>query len=449
MVADIGAQVADGLAAAHAAGHHAPRRQAGQRAGPRGRSRQDQRLRHRPHCRRPHLDPVGARHRHPVVLLARAGPRRRARTRRPTCGPSAPPCTPRSRAGPRTARSRTRSPCCTRSPPSPLRAPKRADFLEPVLQPHARPRPGLTLVDGRRRPRAAPARARALAREHPRRRPSLLRRSHRAHAGPEPSRGGRSRPQPRHRPRARPQRRRRGRREPARERSRPALGAAARAYAAVIAARAAAGRSAGLGWVLTAGRSTVGERRVGAPRRQTSRPLPGAGLGRAVPQKSGVDRSDLVVRHLAGRRGPGSKAAFVRSYFATAPGGTDEGWSQLGPGRRRRVARRTTGSGATSSPSTVSSVRPVERQRLRRRHADLPTPERADVDRAQAVRPDQVERRRLPHQRRAPDRLTRPPRVRHAQLAVADRAPRRRRRGPCARPACRPGAAAASVDSAG
>ena len=46
--------------------------------------------------------------------------------------------------------------------------------------------------------------------------------------------------------------------------------------------------------------------------------------------------------------------------------------------------------------------------------------ERADIDRAQAVRPDQVEQWRLPHQRRAPGRLTR---AAHGRLRTASSAP--------------------------
>ncbi len=102
-------------------GDHPPRRQAGQRAASRRRSREDQRLRHRPHRRRPDADPVGARHRHPVVLLPRAGPRCRPGPGFRRVGSRRHPV--RRRRGPvavpRTAE--RRSPSCTRSPPSPLR----------------------------------------------------------------------------------------------------------------------------------------------------------------------------------------------------------------------------------------------------------------------------------------------------------------------------------------
>ncbi len=55
----------------------------------------------------------------------------------------------------------------------------------------------------------------------------------------------------------------------------------------------------------------------------------------------------------------GSKAAFIRSYFEVAPGGTDEGWSHLGPGERSqgRASYDSFWSGIESVD--VSTVRPV------------------------------------------------------------------------------------------
>ena len=148
-------------------GDHAPRRQAGQRAGPRRRSREDQRLRHRPHRRRPDPDPVGARHRAP----RRTSPPSWREVLRPDQASDVwalgatlyaavegrPPYRAQQNAV------AVLHEIATEPPPPPTRA----DFLEPALQPDARPRPGLALVDGRRRPRAAPPGARARAREHP------------------------------------------------------------------------------------------------------------------------------------------------------------------------------------------------------------------------------------------------------------------------------------------
>ena len=122
------------------------------------------------------------------------------------------------------------------------------------------------------------------------------------------------------------------------------------------------------------------------------------------------------VRHavLLGRRGTsgGSKAAFVRSYFASAPGGTDQGWSRLGPGEQAQGR-------ASYDPLLARDQlgrreqRPAgRRQRRGRRDPDLPQHQRPDLHRAQALRPDPLQQRRLSHQRGAPDRLrARTPRV--------------------------------------
>ena len=55
----------------------------------------------------------------------------------------------------------------------------------------------------------------------------------------------------------------------------------------------------------------------------------------------------------------GSKAAFVRSYFASAPGGTDQGWSRLGPGEQAQGRASYDRFWRGISSVDVSSVRPV------------------------------------------------------------------------------------------
>ncbi len=55
----------------------------------------------------------------------------------------------------------------------------------------------------------------------------------------------------------------------------------------------------------------------------------------------------------------GSKAAFVRSYFASAPGGTDQGWSRLGPGEQAQGRASYDRFSREISSVDVSSVRPV------------------------------------------------------------------------------------------
>jgi hypothetical protein len=49
----------------------------------------------------------------------------------------------------------------------------------------------------------------------------------------------------------------------------------------------------------------------------------------------------------------------VRRYFATAPGGTDEGWSQLGPKEKAQGRASYDGFWRDIESVTVSSVRPV------------------------------------------------------------------------------------------
>ena len=147
--------------------HHAPRREARQRAGPRGRRGQDQRLRHRPLGRRPGADPVRLPHRHPAATSPPSSPAAPSPAPAPTCGRSARRCTPPSRAGRPTSRGPTRSRCCTTSPPASRRRPRARGL--PGAGPAADdgPQPGLPLVDGRRRPRPAPAGRHARRGRHP------------------------------------------------------------------------------------------------------------------------------------------------------------------------------------------------------------------------------------------------------------------------------------------
>ena len=55
----------------------------------------------------------------------------------------------------------------------------------------------------------------------------------------------------------------------------------------------------------------------------------------------------------------GSKATFVRGYFASAPGGTDQGWSRLGPGEQAQGRASYDRFWRGISSVHVSSVRPV------------------------------------------------------------------------------------------
>ena len=424
-VADIGAQVADGLAAAHAAGtmhrdvkpgNVLVREDGVAKISDFGIART---------AGDPALTQSGFLTGTPSLLLPRARPRRRARPRHPTCGRSAPRCTPPSRAGRPTARSRTRSRCCTRSPPSqpPRTAPRRTSSSRcccgcwtatrrlagrwrtrptrctgwPASTRPRTPasRPGSRLADaaGRRRaPSAEPAaptptcprdgpRPRAGV---PRRRPApadALGAPGGARAGAGPRRCATRPGSPRrglHRARScwpLLLRRRRGRVAP--RHGRPEAGTTAVDRSTPVGAEqlpvviAQSGRASAT--APSSARHRVERHGLGsgrARRRRSSRELLRHGARR--------HRRGLVAAR-AGREGAGSRV--VQRVLARHP-------------VRHRVDRPT-----------------GQRQQRRRRHPDLPTPERCDLDRAQAVRPDQVDQRRLPHQRRAPDRLTQRPRV--------------------------------------
>jgi hypothetical protein len=54
-----------------------------------------------------------------------------------------------------------------------------------------------------------------------------------------------------------------------------------------------------------------------------------------------------------------SAAGFVRGYFAAAPGGTDEGWAQLGPGEQRQGRGSYDGFWRGIASVDVLDVRPV------------------------------------------------------------------------------------------
>ena len=85
------------------AGRRAPRREAEQRAGHDRRPRRAHRLRHRHDGRRPGADLDRRRARLARLHVARAGPRQARPARRATCGRSARPSTPPSRAGRRSS----------------------------------------------------------------------------------------------------------------------------------------------------------------------------------------------------------------------------------------------------------------------------------------------------------------------------------------------------------
>ncbi len=331
--------------------HHAPRREARQRADPRGRRGEDQRLRHRPLRRRPGAHPVRLPHRHPELLLPRARPWRRARLRAPTCGPWARRCTPPSRAGRPTSRGPTRSRCCTTSPPASRRRRERADFLEPAL---------LRMMD--RNPdsrwsmddaahglhRLADAHTAGRTREHDRRRrrPDARRSS----AGPRRRAGARGRS-------GRPARsaydERHGPTQP-----RPGV---RRAGGGRAAPRVGGRRLRGLASAPTRSRQRRRRSAAGAarPRRRPRRRAPeveeplAERQDDAVPRAQHPDASPTPTRSTkprAGRPGLAAQKAFLADYFAQAPGGTDEAGPCSPPATRPpSAAAPTTASGARSS----------------------------------------------------------------------------------------------------
>jgi serine/threonine protein kinase len=115
----------------------------------------------------------------------------------------------------------------------------------------------------------------------------------------------------------------------------------------------------GVGWVLTQsgddGRDTASSgNQSGASHSDSSSPSKHASDDSSSPSSPNSAESTR-----ASSTGSGSKAAFVRHYFAIAPGGTDEGWSQLGPGEKAQGRASYNGFWRGISSVTVTSVRPV------------------------------------------------------------------------------------------
>jgi serine/threonine protein kinase len=114
----------------------------------------------------------------------------------------------------------------------------------------------------------------------------------------------------------------------------------------------------GVGWVLThngeGGRDTASNgNQSGASRSDSSSPS----------KRASDDSSSPSSPTSTGSTGTGStdgaKAAFVRRYFAIAPGGTDEGWSQLGQGEKSQGRASYNAFWRGIRSVTVTSVRPV------------------------------------------------------------------------------------------
>jgi hypothetical protein len=63
----------------------------------------------------------------------------------------------------------------------------------------------------------------------------------------------------------------------------------------------------------------------------------------------------------SGSAAGGSQEAFLRDYYAAAPGGTDEGWSRLGPGEKAQGRASYDGFWRTIRSVDVADVRPVDR----------------------------------------------------------------------------------------
>ncbi len=112
-----------------------------------------------------------------------------------------------------------------------------------------------------------------------------------------------------------------------------------------------AGRSSGAGSTDGSGASTSPTTSASkSPSSSSSPSRSGSASGSASGTPSGS---------AGGGTSGGSKAAFVRSYFASAPGGTDEGWSRLGPGEQAQGRASYDRFWRGISSVDVSSVRPV------------------------------------------------------------------------------------------
>ena len=229
--------------------------------------------------------------------------------------------------------------------------PRRAEFLEPALLRMMDRNPRLPLVDGRRRPRPAPAGRLAHRRRHPR--ADRRRRRHRAtqveRPAPEPA-GARGRLRS-----TRPVRRttRAGATQP-----RPGV---RRAGGRRAAPRHRGRRARGLA-ALRPGRHRRGVRRGEQPGlvavrveepAEVEEPL-AERAGHAVPEPSTPSASPTPTRSTKPASGTGLAAqkSFLADYFAQAPGGTDAAWAMLTPATRPpSAAAPTTVSGARSSRS--------------------------------------------------------------------------------------------------
>jgi hypothetical protein len=62
----------------------------------------------------------------------------------------------------------------------------------------------------------------------------------------------------------------------------------------------------------------------------------------------------------SGSAAGGSQEAFLRDYYAAAPGGTDEGWSRLGPGEKAQGRASYDGFWRTIRSVDVADVRPLD-----------------------------------------------------------------------------------------
>jgi eukaryotic-like serine/threonine-protein kinase len=115
----------------------------------------------------------------------------------------------------------------------------------------------------------------------------------------------------------------------------------------------------GVGWVLTHNGDDGGETASNGNRSGASRSDSSSSSEQPSEDSSSSSKPSSNESSGTGSTGSGSKAAFVRHYFAIAPGGTDEGWSQLGPGEKAQGRASYDGFWRGIRSVTVSRVRPV------------------------------------------------------------------------------------------